>query len=412
MKQKSEWSPGPGVQVLDVERIKTNWVVHTLAIGPGCCPVCSTPSKCRHGWNTRWLQDLPAQGMAVKVSLRQARWRCGNAGCERITFVDPMPRVALPFSRRTQRVGDLAVLLAHATGGRPAARLMKRLGLTQSDDTLLRSLKRRAATGRGPPVRVVGIDDWSWRKGSTYGTILVDLERRQVLDVLADRSAATTADWLDRHPEVEIVSRDRCGLYAQGAIQGAPQARQVADRFHLLQNLRQGIEKQMMRASHQEVPVVVAVATPDFPPPPAVVFERYGRPEVMEHRHQLQVARIASGQCRFKRVKALHAEGKSFTTITRETGLHWRSVAKWAGLDMAPVRRTMAAKTTTPERFRAHLARRWSEGCTMGRTLLAEIKLLGYTGSFTHLQRLLCKWRQAHFAAMAGVPAQQAAIAL
>ena len=186
----------------------------------------------------------------------------------------------------------------------------------------------------------------------------------------------------------------------------------LADRFHLLQNLRQGIEKQMMRASHQEAPIVTAATTPDLPPPPAVVFERYGRPEVMEHRHQLQVARIASGQRSFKRVKALHAEGKSFTTITRETGLHWRTVAKWAGLDMAPVRRTIAAKTTTPERFRVHLARRWSKGCTMGRTLLAEIKLLGYTGSFTHLQRLLCKWRQAHFAAMAGAPAQQAAIAL
>jgi transposase-like protein len=168
----------------------------------------------------------------------------------------------------------------------------------------------------------------------------------------------------------------------------------------------------MMRASHRNASSVVAVVAPDLLPPPAVVFERHGRPEVMEHRHQLQVARSASDQRSFKAVKAVHRKGKSFTIIARETGLNWRTVAKWAGLDVAPKRRTMAAKTTTPETFRAHLARRWSEGCTMGSMLLAEIKLLGYTGSFTHLQRLLCKWRQAHFAAMAGAPAQQAAIAL
>ncbi|NPD66609.1 hypothetical protein HN018_26690 (plasmid) [Lichenicola cladoniae] len=92
------------------------------------------------------------------------------------------------------------------------------------------------------------MDDWSWRKGSTYGTIMVDLERREVLDVLRDRSAESTASWLACHPTIEIVSRDRCGLFAQGAAQGAPQASQVANRLHLLQNLRHAIEQQLTRA--------------------------------------------------------------------------------------------------------------------------------------------------------------------
>ncbi len=117
---------------------------------------------------------------------------------------------------------------------------MKRLGVPASDDTILRHLKRGVAARRAKrPVRVTGIDDWSWRKGSTFGAIVVDLERREVVDVLPNRSAAMTASWLKEHPEVEIVSRDRCGLFAQAAREGAPQARQVADRFHLLQNLRQ-----------------------------------------------------------------------------------------------------------------------------------------------------------------------------
>ena len=126
---------------------------------------------------------------------------------------------------------------------------MTRLGLPQSDDTILRNLKRHAADRRaGATVRVVGIDDWSWRKRSSYGTIIVDLERREVVDVLSDRSAEATARWLSQHTKVEIVSRDRCGLYAEGTRRGAPQARQVADRFHLIQNLRQTIEQQLSRA--------------------------------------------------------------------------------------------------------------------------------------------------------------------
>jgi transposase len=126
---------------------------------------------------------------------------------------------------------------------------MKRLGMPVSDDTILRHLKRQVARLRAKTtVRVAGIDDWSWRKGRTYGTIIVDLERREVVDVLQDRTTAGTAEWLGQHPEVEFVSRDRCGLYAQGAREGAPQARQVADRFHLLQNLRETIETQLSRA--------------------------------------------------------------------------------------------------------------------------------------------------------------------
>ena len=169
--------------------------------------------------------------------------------CERETFTDQLPDIVCPHARRTQRVAELVHFFGHGTGGRPAERLMKRLGMPVSDDTILRHLKRQVARLHAKTtVRVAGIDDWSWRKGRTYGTIIIDLERREVVDVLADRTTTRTADGLRQHPEVEIVSRDRCGLYAQGAHEGAPQARQVADRFHLLQNLRETIETQLSRA--------------------------------------------------------------------------------------------------------------------------------------------------------------------
>jgi transposase len=121
--------------------------------------------------------------------------------------------------------------VGHSAGGRPAERLLSRLGLPQSDDTVLRNLKRYVTEHRkGSATRVVGIDDWAWQKGRRYGTIMVDLERREVVDVLSDRSGEGAARWLRQHPGLEIVSRDRCGLYAEGARRGAPQARQVADR--------------------------------------------------------------------------------------------------------------------------------------------------------------------------------------
>ena len=114
------------------------------------------------------------------------------------------------------------------------------------DTTILRSLKGHARVSSvNGAVRVAGIDDWAWRKGASYGTIIVDLERRRVVDVLADRSAETTAGWLKKHPGVEVVSRDRAGIYAEAARQGAPQARQVADRFHLVQNFRESVERQL-----------------------------------------------------------------------------------------------------------------------------------------------------------------------
>jgi transposase len=134
--------------------------------------------------------------------------------------------------------------LAHDAGGSQTERFLRRLGIRVSDDTILRQLLR-AAQACPQSARIIWIDDWSWRKSQTYGTINIDLELRAVIDVLEDHDVVTCTDWLRRHPDVEVISRDRCGLYAQAARLGAPQAEQVADRFHRVQNLRVAIEEQM-----------------------------------------------------------------------------------------------------------------------------------------------------------------------
>ena len=226
------------------------------------------------------------------LKLRLGRWRCHNDQCIRKTFVERLPSIVAPFARRTSRVAELVRLFCHAAGGRVSERLLARLAMWVSDNTILRQLKNYARNvGDAQPIRIVGIDDWCWRRGDSYGTIIVDLERRKVVDVLPKRSVDETATWLKRHPEIEIVSRDRCGLYAQGARDGAPQAKQVADRFHLLQNLREAIEQQMTNLGQFAGRSLLPAEAGDLNPSP-------------------RQARRETRKSAFDRVQTLHLAGK------------------------------------------------------------------------------------------------------
>ena len=222
---------------------------------------------------------------------------------------------------------------------------MNRLGMPVSDDTILRLLKLRAsARGAMTTIRVAGIDDWSWRKGCTYGTIVVDLERREVVDVLPDRSTAGTAEWLSQHPEIEIISRDRGSLYAQGAREGAPQARQIADRFHLLQNLRETIETQLSRADRSTGRALLLASKDEDEREAATVHGSEGRREVAEHRRLTKQAHRRSRQAIFDQIRTLRDAGSSIGDIARETGFGPRSIRKWLKFSAPPERRATAPK--------------------------------------------------------------------
>ena len=251
---------------------------------------------------------------------------------------------------------------------------MRRFGMPVSDTTILRSLKEYAkARSDGGAVHVAGIDDWAWRKGANYGTIIVDLERRQVVDLLADRSAATAASWFKDHPEVQVVSRDRAGLYADAARQGAPQARQVADRFHLLQNFRETVERQLGR---YEAPISDSLvdARDNQAPPPLPARSDCASDAVTQ--------------------KRLMRRGRSSVReIARKLGLGRRRVERWVRRIDLPDLNTMASNPCTPAYFGTLLARRWAEGITKVRHLFAKIRHRGYTGSYSHLARFLAPWR-------------------
>jgi transposase len=247
-----------------------------------------------------------------------------------------------------------------------------------SGDTLLR-LIRGTSLEPPPPPRIVGIDDWAWRCGRRYGTIIVALERNRPIDLLPDRDAETVAAWLRAHPGVEIVARDRAGAYAEGARLGAPEAVQVADRFHLLRNLGDALQRildrhpQDLRAAAKVAVTASSAANealPSTPPSPA-------RP--VSPQRQAVLARRATRQALFEEIRALHAKGWSQSRIAQATGLDRKTLRRWLQRGRPPTWQ-QPHHGSAVERHADHLRRRWDEGCRNATQLWREIQALGYAG--------------------------------
>lgn len=206
---------------------------------------------------------LSAPGCPTIANTNAGCWTCrGKAG--RFTCAAPGAFVAAtpsargksspsagpgfgPWARETAHLCEVVGVFGYALGGLPGARLLKRLGMDRGPDTVLRRVKGRQSGGSPASIRVLGVDDWAWHKHQSYGTMLMDLERGRVIDLLPDRSAHSFARWLEDHPEVAVVTRDRSGLYADGARQGAPGAAQVTDRYHLVSNLSEAVERDVQQ---------------------------------------------------------------------------------------------------------------------------------------------------------------------
>jgi transposase len=312
------------LKLLRLEVSEQGWGVDAAGDSAAVCPICFTRSRSRHSRYHRKLQDLPVQGGPVLLDLRVGRWRCGNGR--------RVPKLAMPWAQRTNRLHDVVRLIGHGMGGRPGERLLARLGMAVSDDTILRAVKRVNVDTGGVSLRVVGVDDWAWKKGQTCGTILVDLERSGVVDLLPERSAESFAAWLAQHPEIEFISRDRQGLYADGARSGAPQAQQIADRFHLGLNLSTAVEQKLAR--HRSF-----LSLPQPAGSSAAACDDGGSGwEGAINRQRIVQGRRDAKQALFETVRALHASGQTVSHIVRETGISRNCVTAWVGMVELPER--------------------------------------------------------------------------
>nr|WP_246756883.1 ISL3 family transposase [Bradyrhizobium neotropicale] len=203
---------------------------------------------------------MPGQGRLVEIRLHARRFRCANPQCPRRIFTERRPATVRPKARRTTRLGERQLAIGFALGGEPGSRLSHKLAMPVSSDTLLRMMHSAPLPDFVVPT-VVGIDDWAWRRGQRYGTIICDLERNCVLDLLPDRNADSVARWLKRWPGIKDVARDRAGLYADGARCGAPDAVQVADRWHLLNSLGEALRHAVGRYRHNVAAAVQIMAS-------------------------------------------------------------------------------------------------------------------------------------------------------
>lgn len=210
------------------------------------CPHCGQTSTRVHSTYQRHPRDLPVSGQTVRLSLHVRRFRCQNRACQHQTFVEPLPEVLPRYERQTKRLKVTLKRFAIALSGQAGSRLLEQIGMPTSGDALLRLAKEGSLSTLQTP-QILGVDDFAFKRGRTYGTILVDLQTHRPIDLLRERTADALSHWLRAHPGVLVISRDRSTEYARGASDGAPQARQVADRFHLLMNFREATERALKR---------------------------------------------------------------------------------------------------------------------------------------------------------------------
>ena len=302
--------------------------------------------------------------------------------CERL------PQIARAYARQTDRACEIVRLIGYVAGGLPAERLLARLAVVVSDDTVLRRVKQ-PRTGTTVPVRNLGVDDWAWRKGQEYGTILVNLDLRCVVDLLPDRSSESFSEWLKRHAEVVTIARDRCGLYADGATLGAPAAEQVADRFHLLLNLSSAVERVLEQRSRDLVLPPVMEEAPNAP----VEVAEPAPPENSAPALTLQQQRRQRRLERYQQVVELYGQGCSQKAISQKLGIERKTIRRWLRTGQFPERKPPHRHPPKVSEFIDYLQQRWSEGCHNASRLYQEIRAKGYPGKRAMVARFVSGWR-------------------
>lgn len=377
------------LRVLSVESHDDHTVIDVIPRArTACCPRCSHRSRHLHSHYCRTVHDLPCSNRSVRLRLHVRRFRCRNQHCSQRVFCERLSATVGVRKRQTLALTDALTTIGFAVGGEAGARLAQVLHLPTSPATLLR-LVRAHHVSVDDGVRVLGVDDWAKRKGRSYSTILVDLERHSPIDLLDDATSAALVAWLERHPEITIISRDRGKEYVLGATEGAPDATQVADRWHLLKNLGDTLEALFTQRQDW-----LETATPEETEGAKDERGEQGAsPSSDTPAERDRAARRAKRLRRYEEVKTLHTGGMSVSETARTTGLSRGTVLTYVRAEHFPerARRRPGPADLTPHD--AYLRERWAAGCHNGTRLWQELRERGYTGSVPTVKRYLREWR-------------------
>jgi transposase len=358
------------------------------------CPRCHHHSTTRHCRYRRHLRDQPCRGWPLRLTLSAWKYVCPRPGCPQRLFCERLTGLARARARTTTDLDHAHRSLGLALGGEAGARLAAVLSIPTSPDTILRRVTSTPDPPPAPP-RYVGIDDWATRKGHTYGTILIDLERRCVVDLLPGRDGEALRAWLAANPQVEVITRDRWPAYIRAATEAAPQAKQVADRFHLLMNVREAVEKILsrvtsdIRAANAAVNASAAdppAAAPAAPPSPATPDTNGNPPTATEQR---RAGKRQAREERFRRVKELTAEGRSVRQIARRLRMSRGAVLRYRRLETCPDWRPGRTAATAVDPFAAFIADWVAAGNRNSADLYRELKGKGFTGGYDAARRYL-----------------------
>jgi transposase len=365
-----------GMQVSQIQITENGVVIAVIATHPtSCCPLCSERSSSIQSHYCRTLRDVPCAGRRVQLLLTVRKFYCRNPLCERKVFAERLPAFAEPWARMTIRYCEQITSIGLATCGKGGARLAARLGIQTTRQTILRRIMDLPdVVARS--VLYLGIDDFSFRRGCRFGTILVNLESRRVVDLLPDREAATSANWMYQQPDLMAVSRDRGGAYATAAREGAPQAMQYADRFHLLKNLGETLEDLLARHLAASRKHQVAVALEEQTPAclPERTARRSGKPEDLPSAYQQD--RLA----RYQQMIQLHGQGMTQGAIAQQIGVSLNTVQRWLVNGCPETARGPYVSRLDP--YLPYMFQRWAQGCQNIAQLFRELEARGYRGSY------------------------------
>lgn len=372
-----------GLEVVSITTTNQLLTVHVTASAVSSrCPLCARAATHVRSYYSRCVADVPCAGRQVQLSLHVRKFRCDTASCPRKVFAERLGPFIEAWARKTTRLHQAIEAIGLSTCGEVGARLAERLGIQTSPTIILRRIMDLPLPVVGA-VTHLGLDDFALRRGRTYGTVLVDLSRHRVLDLLPDRQAKTAKVWLQMHPEIELVSRDRGGEYATAARQGAPQALQTADRFHLVKNLAEAVQKALahcgtqLRKERKAMDMMAALPSQE---PLAPLVTSDGHPYSAHQTERYE---------RYQQVVTLRAQRMNVKEIAKRVGLGARTVQRWVKQETYVETGYHHQHRSRYDAYAPYVQQRWAQGCHNIQQLWREIRAQGYPHSDRALRRHL-----------------------